>query len=170
MNISGDETRFQHKLKKVVFDAPCYQDSEKNNGNRLENFNTKCSDLYISGDQKKKERLILEGRFDHFFGHGNVPVVIECMAIKTDSSKNKKRKIPTNPYPAMRIETAKYHEIETIFQKHHSICRHVLVSLLSGFEERGKKTQENVQHENIYPVIQLIHQKCAANTQNDPKN
>ena len=54
--ISGDETRFQHKLKKVVFDAPCYQDSEKNNGNRLENFNTKCSDLYISGDQKKKKR------------------------------------------------------------------------------------------------------------------
>ena len=53
--ISGDETRFQHKLKKVVFDAPCYQDSEKNNGNRLENFNTKCSDLYISGDQKKRE-------------------------------------------------------------------------------------------------------------------
>ena len=69
----------------------------------------------------------------------------------------------------MRIQTAKYHEIETIFQNHHSICSHVLVSLLSGFEERGKKTEENVQHENIYPVIQLIHQKCAANTQNDPK-
>jgi len=118
---------------------------------------------------KKKERLILEGRFDHLFDHGNVPVVIECIAIKTDCSKNKKRKIPTNPYPAMRIETAKYHEIETIFQKHHSICRHVLVSLLSGFEERGKKTQENVQHENIYPVIQLIQSKCAPNTQNDPK-
>ena len=81
-----------------------------------------CTSVVI----KKKERLILEGRFDHFFGHGNVPVVIECIAIKTDCSKNKKRKIPTNPYPAMRIETAKYHEIETIFQNHHSICSHVL--------------------------------------------
>ena len=36
-------------------------------------------------------------------------------------------------------------------------------------KKSSKKTQENVQHENIYPVIQLIHQKCAANTQNDPK-
>ena len=69
----------------------------------------------------------------------------------------------------MRIETAKYHEIETIFQKHHSICRHVLVSLLSGFEERGKKTKENVKHENIETVIALIHHKCQPNTQNDQK-
>ena len=30
--ISGDETRFQHKLKTGVFDGPCYLDSEKNNG------------------------------------------------------------------------------------------------------------------------------------------
>ena len=140
MYIRRDETRFQHNLKKGVFDGPCYQDSQKNNGKRPENEDRQCSDLYIRRDRKKKERLIFEGRFDHFFDHWNVPVVIECIAIKTDCSKNKKRKIPTNPYPAMRIETAKYHEIETIFQKHHSICRHVLVSLLSGFEERGKKT------------------------------
>ena len=53
--IRSDQTRFQHKLKKVVFDADCYQDSEKNNGNRPENFNTKCSDLYIRRDRKKRE-------------------------------------------------------------------------------------------------------------------
>ena len=42
--------------------------------------------------EKKKESLILEGRFAHFSGHGNVPVVMQCIAIKTDCSKNKKKK------------------------------------------------------------------------------
>ena len=52
--IRRDETRFQHKLKKGVFDGPCYQDSQKNNGNRPENLDRKCSDLYIRRDRKKK--------------------------------------------------------------------------------------------------------------------
>ena len=52
--IRRDETRFQHDLKKGVFDGPCYQDSQKNNGKRPENEDRQCSDLYIRRDRKKK--------------------------------------------------------------------------------------------------------------------
>ena len=43
--------------------------------------------ICTSGVIEKKESLILEGRFDHFFDHGNVPVVVQCIAIQSDSSK-----------------------------------------------------------------------------------
>ena len=47
--------------------------------------------------EKKKERLKLEGQFDHFCDHGNVAVVVQCIAIQSDSSKkkNKYRRILT---------------------------------------------------------------------------
>ena len=65
--ISGDETRFQRILKKVVFDADCYQDSEKTMDivQKPSTQNVQiCTSVVI---KKKKERLILEGRFDQLF-------------------------------------------------------------------------------------------------------
>ena len=53
----------------------------------VQKTSTQNVQICTSGVIEKKKRLILEGRFDHFFDTGTCPVVIQCIAIKTDCSK-----------------------------------------------------------------------------------